>query len=367
MGQLVRFGLLGCGGFGRVHAEVISSLAGEAALTAVADAAPARASAFAADFGCAASSDLRALCAREDVDAIVVCIPPGLHAGAATQAVTAGKDVIVDKPLDISIEAADRLIAAEARTGRIVSVMSQRRFEPAAQWARQAVESGALGTVTFASAITTQWRPQSYYDSAGWRGTRAVDGGGAALTLGVHALDLLLWLVGEEPVRVQAEAACLVHERIEVEDTLAATIRFATGAVGSFTATTGAYPGRPPRVCVYGDQGSIELGDDTVEFAKSTAAQAGDRFAAGVVPDRAGPGGLAAHRAQYQDFITAVRERRRPAVTTSDGRLALATIAAMYESARSGRAVEVSRARSRGPLTAGRPDASTTSSKGIGT
>jgi UDP-N-acetyl-2-amino-2-deoxyglucuronate dehydrogenase len=248
--------------------------------------------------------------------------------------------------------------------------MSQRRFEPAAQWARRAVESGALGTVTFASAITTQWRPQSYYDSAGWRGTKAVDGGGAALTLGVHALDLLLWLVGE-PVRVQAEAACLVHERIDVEDILAATIRFASGAVGSFTATTAAYPGRSPRVCVYGDQGSIELGDDTVEFAESRAAEAGDLFAAGVVPERrsgAGGGGQgdgpAAHRAQYRDFITAVREHRRPAVTTADGRLALATITAMYESARSGQAVEVSRSTA-SPLTAGRQVAASASSKGI--
>jgi predicted dehydrogenase len=347
MGQLIRFGLLGCGGFGRVHAEVISSLAGAAALTAVADAAPARASAFAADFGCAAGADLRALCARDDVDAIVVCVPPGSHADAAIEAVTAGKDVIVDKPLDISLEAADRLIAAEARTGRTVSVMSQRRFEPSAQWARRAVERGALGTVTFASAITTQWRPQSYYDSAGWRGTKAVDGGGAALNLGVHAMDLLLWLAGE-PVRVQAEAACLVHERIDVEDTLAATIRFASGAVGSFTATTAAYPGRPPRVCLYGDQGGIELGEDTVEFAESVAAGAGDLFAAGAVPDArtgaagGGSGGLAAHRAQYHDFIAAVREQRRPTVTTADGRLAVATIVAMYESARSGRAVEVS-------------------------
>jgi predicted dehydrogenase len=341
MRPLIRFGLLGCGGFGRVHAEVIGSLAGQAALTAVADAAADRASAFAADFGCAASADLGALCARDDVDAIVVCTPPGSHADAAVEAVTAGKHVIVDKPLDISLEAADRLIAAEASTGRIVTVMSQRRFEPAAQWARQAVERGALGTVTFASAITTQWRAQSYYDSAGWRGTKALDGGGAALNLGVHALDMLLWLAGE-PVRVQAEAACLAHERIDVEDTLAATIRFATGAVGSFTATTAAYPGRPPRVCVYGDQGSIELGDDTVEFAQSTAAEAGGLFAAGAVPDGSGPGGQAAHRAQYHDFIAAVREHRRPAVTTADGRRALATITAMYESARCGRAVDVS-------------------------
>jgi predicted dehydrogenase len=320
MAGQVRFGLLGCGGFGKAHAEVISSLGGEGLLTAVADMVPSRASAFADEFGCAASNDLSALRARDDVDAIVICVPHAAHANAAIEAMTAGKHVIVDKPVDVTLEAADRLIAVEARTGRTVTVMSQRRFEPAVQRARQAIENGALGNITFASAITTQWRPQSYYDSS-WHGTKKVDGGGAALTIGIHALDLLLWLVGA-PVRVQAEMACLAHDRIDVEDTLAATIRFASGAVGSFTATTAAYPGRPPLVCVYGDRGSIELGDDIEELGNDSQS---------------------AHRAQYRDFIAAIHEHRTPAVSTSDGRLALATVVAMYESARTGRAVVVSR------------------------
>jgi predicted dehydrogenase len=330
---------LGCGGFGRAHAEVISSLAGDAVLSAVTDVDPDRARAFAADFGCTAGADLGTLCARDDIDAVVVCVPHALHADAAVAAMTAGKDVVVDKPIDVTLEAADRVIATEVHTGRVVTVMSQRRFEPAVQWARQAIEHGELGLITFASAITTQWRPQSYYDSGGWRGTKAVNGGGAAIALGIHALDLMLSLVGE-PIRVQAEMACLAHERIDVEDALVATIRFASGAVGSFTATTAAYPGRPSRVCVYGDRGSVELGEGTVEFAQPAAPL---RFATMPGPKPGHGDAQAAHRAQFVDFIAAVRERRAPAVTTRDGRLALATIAAMYASARSGGAVDVNR------------------------
>nr|WP_055502236.1 Gfo/Idh/MocA family oxidoreductase [Nonomuraea pusilla] len=314
MTRPLRFGVIGCGSYGGVHAETIASLGPAARLVAVADAAPGRAAAVAARLGCAAEPDLKALCARPDVDAVTVCVPHGRHAETAVAALEAGKHVLVDKPLEIGLEAADRIVAAERRTGRLVGVMSQRRFEPAARAAHARVAGGGLGRLTGGAAHTVTWRDQDYYDATPWRGSAAVEGGGALITLGVHTLDLLLWLLGR-PVEVQAQAGCLAHERIEVEDTLVGGIRFASGAIAGVSATTAAFPGLPPRVAVHGDRGTVEIPAD---------------------PDE-----RAAVRAQYLDFAAAVRDGRPPLVGTAAGRLVLATILALYESARTGRAVPV--------------------------
>jgi len=310
----VRFGVIGCGSYGTVHAGLIASLGPEARLVAVADAVPDRAAAVAARFRCAASPDPAALCARPDVDAVTVSVPHGWHADTAIAALNAGKHVLVEKPLEIDLAAADRLIATERRTGRVVGVMSQRRFEPAARAAQEAVAAGGLGRLTGGFAQTVTWRGQDYYDASPWRGNRAAEGGGALITLGVHTLDLLLCLLGR-PLEVQAQAGCLAHERIEVEDALVGSIRFASGAIAGVTATTAAQPGLPPRVVVYGDRGTVEIPAD---------------------PDEHG-----AARAQYRDFVTALDTGRPPLVGTGAGRRVLATVLALYESARTGRTVPV--------------------------
>ncbi|MEU6411993.1 Gfo/Idh/MocA family oxidoreductase [Microbispora sp. NPDC046933] len=310
----MRFGVIGCGSYGSVHAELIASLGPRARLVAVADAVPERAAALAARLGCAASPDAAALCDRPDVDAVTVSVPHGLHAETVVAALEAGKHVLVEKPLEIDLAAADRIIAAERRTGRVVGVMSQRRFEPAALAARARVSGGELGRLTGGAAHTVAWRGQDYYDATPWRGSAKVEGGGALITLGVHALDLLIWLLGR-PVEAQAQSGCLAHERIEVEDTLVGSVRFASGAIAGVTATTAACPGLPTRVAVYGDRGSVEIPVD---------------------PDE-----RAAVRAQYRDFTAAVTDGRPPLVGTAAGRRVLATVLALYESARTGRTVPV--------------------------
>jgi UDP-N-acetyl-2-amino-2-deoxyglucuronate dehydrogenase len=322
----MRFAVIGAGVIGATHAKLIASLPGRAELVAVVDADRSRAEAVSAESGGDPLAGLADACARDDVDAVSICLPSGAHADAAVTAMRAGKHVIVEKPIDITLEAADRIIAAERETGRTVGVISQRRFQPAPAFVHAAIASGQLGKITSGIAESPFWRPQSYYDSGGWRGTRAMDGGGALMNQGIHVVDLLLWMLGE-PAEVQAYAGRLAHDRIDVEDTVAATVRFASGAIGSVFATTAANPGLPVRLSVHGDGGSATITGEELSF-----------YSPGPAPDLAGSVDDA-HRDQYADFIDAVEQGRPPRITTADGRRALELVLGVYESAATGRPV----------------------------
>ncbi|MFD9943808.1 Gfo/Idh/MocA family protein [Nonomuraea sp. NPDC059023] len=323
----MRFGIVGSGVIGGLHARLIADMAGTAELVAVADNDLARARELAGKHGCAALGSTQELYARDDVDAVVICLPSGLHADAAVPALKAGKHVVVEKPIDISLAAADRIIAAERESGKSVTVISQRRFEPSFRAVKAAVDRGELGRLTSGTAEVTLWRPQSYYDSGGWRGTWAMDGGGALMNQGVHVVDLLLALLG--PVEsVSAYSGLLAHENIEVEDTVVAAIRFANGALGRVFASTAAYGGASVRVSVHGDAGHAIVDNEV-----PTSFRVGEEDRARNAPARLGP---ESHRAQLTDFIAAAAEGRAPEVTSADGRAALALVLAVYESARNG-------------------------------
>ncbi|MFI9557914.1 Gfo/Idh/MocA family protein [Nonomuraea endophytica] len=321
----MRFGIVGSGVIGGLHARLIADMAGTAELVAVADNDLARARELADKHGCAALGSTQELYARDDVDAVVICLPSGLHADAAVPALKAGKHVVVEKPIDISLAAADRIIAAERESGKSVTVISQRRFEPSFRAVKAAVGGGELGRLTSGTAEVTLWRPQSYYDSGGWRGTWAMDGGGALMNQGVHVVDLLLALLGPAE-SVSAYSGLLAHENIEVEDTVVAAIRFANGALGRVFASTAAYGGASVRVSVHGDAGHAIVDNEV-----PTSFRVGEEDRAANSPARLGP---ESHRAQLTDFIAAAAEGRAPEVTSADGRAALALVLAVYESAR---------------------------------
>ena len=206
--------------------------------------------------------------------------------------------------------------------------------------------TGRLGTITSGVTESAFFQPQAYYDSGDWRGTMAMDGGGALMNQGIHALDLLVWLMGE-PVEVSARTGRLAHERIEVEDVAAATIVFANGAIGTIVASTAAYPGLPVRVAVHGDGGSAVIeGDDLTYFHSRAAAGPDDSPTQNqtVVLTSAATDLSpidSAHRAQYADFIAAAEEQRSPLVTTLDARRSLAAVLGVYASARTGQPVSL--------------------------
>ncbi|WP_433607760.1 Gfo/Idh/MocA family protein [Dactylosporangium sp. CA-139114] len=284
--------------------------------------------------------------AAHDIDLVSICTPSGLHIAAAEETLAAGAHLLVEKPLDTDLAKARAFAkVAEAAAGRglVASVVSQHRFDPATAALLGAVRAGRLGRITSAVVSMPWWRDQAYYDSADWRGTWAFDGGGALANQGIHLVDQMLALLGR-PAEVYAQTALVCHERIEVEDLAAATIRFASGALAVLHATTGAWPGLPVRLALHGTEGSAVLHDDQLEsfhtagdpgLGAADLVPAADLYGAAKAPD----GFVTGHLRQYQDIVEAIETGRDPGVRIQDGLLALGLVRAVYVSAALGRPV----------------------------
>jgi len=332
------FGIVGTGVIGAIHADAIAMVP-DARLAAVTDVAVSAAAAFAAARGCAAEPDLDALLARPDVDVVSVCVPSGLHAEVGIRAARAGKHLAVEKPIDVTLDAADRLIEAARAAGVALTVISQHRFDPGLIEAKTLIDEGALGRLVLGEASTKWYRTQAYYDSAAWRGTHAMDGG-SLMNQGIHYVDLLRWCMG--PVReVTALCATQTHQ-IEVEDTSLAALRFTSGALGTIVASTSVFPGFAQRLEITGTGGTVTIEDGAIvrrafgSGADEPGGPPGGAAAAGSDPAAVD---VASHAAQLADLLTAIGARRDPAVTGEDGRAALEIVRAVYESARDGRPV----------------------------
>ncbi|WP_345763989.1 Gfo/Idh/MocA family protein [Diaminobutyricibacter sp. McL0608] len=353
--------IVGCGIIGLNHARAIARhprLTITALVDAVPEAATALADQVASALGVARPAEYETLAdalASTTIDLVVVCTPSGLHVRLAEEALAAGKHVVIEKPLDVSMprarEIADLADEAAAR-GLVVSVISQHRFDPSSVAVARAVHDGRFGRVTSGIASVAWWRSQDYYDSGQWRGTWELDGGGAVMNQGVHTVDLLVWFLGR-PVDVYAHTALLAHDRVEVEDVAVATMRFESGALGVIHATTAAYPGLSVRVQVHGDRGSAIIDDDQLEYfyaapegafdpsGSSARNQAADLVPAGEVRggDRGPDVFIAGHLRQYEDVVDAITDGREPGVRVEDALLSLAVVRAVYLSATLGRAV----------------------------
>ncbi|HEY0187092.1 MAG TPA: Gfo/Idh/MocA family oxidoreductase [Cellulomonas sp.] len=349
----LRFALVGCGNIARTHAEALTRLAahGTAELVAVQDVVPERAAAFAAEHGVRAAGWEEVL-HDPTVDAVTICTPSGTHAALGIAALEAGKHVVVEKPMDADLAQAQRLAAAAERTGRTLAVISQHRFDPATRTAVEVLADGGIGVPTLVEATVPWWRPQAYYDADAWRGTWSGDGGGALINQAIHTVDLVLALAG--PVtRVQASVATRSHA-IDVEDVVCAVLTFASGAIGTLSASTAVRPGRPARIALYGDGGAIVLEGDAIvldERADGTrgpvsapsldAVQVAAAGSGTVVPTDdhgAAPWGRS-HEEQLADVVAAVRHGTRPRVGGPEGLRALALVDAVYRAARTGEAV----------------------------
>jgi UDP-N-acetyl-2-amino-2-deoxyglucuronate dehydrogenase len=344
------FGIVGTGVIAAMHAAAIATLPG-ARLAAVTDVAAEAAAAFAAARAqpdpCAAEPSLDALLARPDVDVVCVCVPTGLHAEVGVRAAQAGKHLVVEKPIDVTLAAADRLIEAARAAGVMLTVISQHRFDPGLVELKRLLGDGVLGRLVLAEASTKWYRTQGYYDSAAWRGTWAMDGG-SLMNQGVHYVDLLRWCMGPA-TEVTAVCATQAHQ-VEVEDTALAIVRFGSGAVGTILSSTAAFPGFPQRLEVTGTDGTVIIEDGRI-VRRALGARAGTDPRTGP-GDGAGPGAIgaaadpaaidvASHAAQIADLLAAIAEGREPAVDGQAGRDALEIVCAVYESARTGRTVRL--------------------------
>lgn len=336
-----RIGLVGSGNISDTHARAVTATRG-AELAGCWSRNAEAASRLASRHGTRAFSSLDELLEQSGLDAVMIGTPSGLHGESAIAAARHGVHALVEKPLEITTARVDQVIDECARGGVTLGVIFQDRTAPALRWLHGTISAGALGAPVLASASVRWHRDPEYYAASSWRGTRAFDGGGALMNQGIHTVDLLLWLMGDV-ARVSAVVRTALH-RIEVEDTVVATLEFASGATGVLEATTAAWPGLPRRLELSGVEGTVVVEGDrvtTAALARDPAGvPAGGAVAAGshalasasspVVSDHAG------HARVLEDFIAAVREGRPPLCDGREGRRSVALVEAIYRAAAAG-------------------------------
>jgi len=330
------FGIVGCGMIANFHAKAIAEIEG-AKLIGGCDTRPESAERLAAEHGCKAFAGLGDLLQDSRIGIVTICTPSGAHAEPALAAIRAGKHVIVEKPLEITINKCDEIIAAADQAGVVVSTIFPSRFHESAQLIKTAVDAGRFGRLTMGDAYVKWYRTQEYYDSGAWRGTWALDGGGALMNQAVHSVDLLLWLMG--PVKsVRATAALIAHERIEVEDTVVATLEFESGALGVIEASTAVYPGMLKRIEIHGNAGTAIMEEEDIkawDFATPTEEDealkkrmAGKTETGGGASDPAAIGHHG-HRMQFENVLAAIEQGRQPLIDGREGRRSVGTIVAI--------------------------------------
>ncbi len=353
MTSKLRFGIIGYGVIGHIHAEAIATLP-DAQLVAVVDTVPRPAQKLMEEFHVTHYGNLQEMLAREHLDIVDICTPSGQHGEHACQVMRAGVNVIVEKPLEITRAAIAEMLRVQQETGVKLAVISQHRFDPDTIKVHDLVEAQAFGRLVQGLALVPWWRSQAYYDSGAWRGTWKLDGGGVLMNQSIHSIDLLQWLMG--PVKsIFAYTDTLVH-RMETEDVAVAVLRFANGALGTIAATTGSYPGTGTRIELHGDKGSAVIEDDRLSYlhlAQDDREEVGPYGAAREHRAPTAPAGPSAaqnpaalairsHALQIEDMIRANRENGAPLVDGYAAKHPVEIILGIYESARTHQEVTLS-------------------------
>ena len=342
------FGIIGCGMIANFHVKAINDIPG-AKVAACFDTIAASADRLAAATGCRAYHQLDQMLADPAVTVVTVGTPSGAHMEPALAAARAGKHVIVEKPLEVTLDRCDVIIQACEQNKVTLSAVFPSRFHDSNVELKRAIDEKRFGRLTLGDAYVKWFRPQSYYDAGAWRGTWKLDGGGALMNQAIHSVDLLTWLMG--PVtEVYARTATLAHERIEVEDTAVATVRFANGAMGVIEASTAAYPGYLKRIEIHGSEGSAVIEEEDIvkwDFAKPgprdetvRAQMQAHKSTGGGASDPAAIGHHG-HAKQFRDVLAAIDSNRKPAIDGHEGRRSVEIILAIYQSAATGQPVRL--------------------------
>jgi UDP-N-acetyl-2-amino-2-deoxyglucuronate dehydrogenase len=353
MTEKLRFGIIGCGVIGPFHAQAITSLP-DAELVAVADNEPGKAQKLAEKYHAKPYLDFQDMFASEKLDVINICTPSGRHGEHACAAMRAGYHTIVEKPMEITRQRLDEMLRVQQETGRKLAVISQHRFDEGTMKVHGLLQEGAFGRLVLGNAAIPWWRSQKYYDSGAWRGTWELDGGGVLMNQSIHSIDLLQWLMGQVK-SIYAYTDTLVH-RMETEDVAAAVLRFTNGAVGTISATTGAYPGAVTRIEIFGDKGSAIIENDRLGYlhlARDDAEEVG-AYGGGSAAKKGAAESVAAgaadpttalgytHALQIADMIRAIKEDGTPLLNGQAARHPVEIILGIYESARTHKEVILS-------------------------
>ena len=344
---MIGFGIVGCGMISAFHARAIKEIRG-AKVVALYTSNTANAAKIVEIVGqCAVYTDYDKFLKHPGLDIVNICTPSGAHLEPAVAAAAAGKHVVVEKPLEITLARCDKLIAACRKHSVKLCTIFPSRFSPANQALKAAIDEGRFGKLTLGDTFVKWWRTQQYYDGGGWRGTWKLDGGGAYMNQAIHNVDLIQWFMGDV-AEVTGFTGTLAHERIEVEDVGVAAVKFRNGALGVIEATTSAFPGLLKKTEIHGTQGTVIVEQDDVLLWQFEPASRQDAAIRKKFAKKIGGGGGAAdpkaisyagHREQLKDFVYAVRTGGTPFVDGDEGRKSVEIILAIYKAAETGRAV----------------------------
>ena len=338
------FGIIGAGVIGPTHANCIKKYPDMAELIGVADIEEGKAAILAKDAGAEkVYKDYKEMLKNKDIDIVSVCVPSGLHGEVAKDAARAGKHIICEKPIEITLPKIDDMLAVCDKAKIKLACIFQRRQNPSAIALKKKIESGDFGKMVTASAYQKFYRSHDYYKSAGWRATWELDGGGALMNQCVHGIDLINWMMGGI---TSVYAICETKTRdIKVEDTSIAMVRYKNGAVGVLEGTTSIYPGFPSRWEVGGDYGSVCLTDKgfvswDFEGEKEKPALVGENDKEGTASDNKAVK-VDGHAIQILDMMNAIKENREPSCPGSEARKAVEIILAIYKSSNEKREIKL--------------------------
>lgn len=342
------FAIVGTGAIAGIHATAIAAIE-NAALIGVYNRSESKAKTFADQYNCAAYHSLDELLQLKDLDIVCICTPSGAHLEPALKVIEAGKHCLIEKPIEVTLEKTDMLINAAKAKGVTLAVVYPTRFYDISKEVKKAIENKRFGNMVLGSAYVKWSRTEAYYNSAEWRGTWELDGGGALMNQAIHSIDMLQWCMG--PIQsVQAYTGNIRHKNIEVEDTAVAVLKFASGALGTIECTTSAYPGVLKRLEIMGTAGTVTLEDnDVTKWHFEHEADADERIRAQYSSNGSAKGGASdplsisylGHQRQMEDMIHAIKTGSKPLIDGAEARKSVAIVLAIYESARTGKLIKL--------------------------
>lgn len=323
-------GIVGCGVISYQHAQSILDTE-NATLVAASSRTEKNRKKFSKRFKIPMLAGYDELLLREDLDAVSICTPSGTHLEYGIKAAEAGKHVIVEKPIEVSVERGQKLLEICEKNKVKLAVIYQNRYSDSVIKLKDAVDSGKIGKPVMARGTVKWFREQDYYSYSDWRGTLDLDGGGALINQSIHTLDLLLWILGDLQ-SVFGFKDTLTHKGIEAEDNLVAGLQFANGTLGLFEASTSIIPAQPRTIEINGSKGTAFLkGDEfSLSFDEEVVAENGSRNEENF------------HTKQFRDIVDAILQGEQPPVSGAEALNSLAAVEAIYDSCRQGSAVDPS-------------------------
>ncbi len=342
------FGIVGCGSVANIHARALSELE-SASLEVVYSRSMDNAKSLGDEMNVDATDDWKNLTSRDALDVLSICTPSGTHLDYGRRAAGDGFHVVVEKPIEVTLERGRKLIEVCEERNRHLSVIFQNRFLPDVKEMKQSIASGEIGTVHLADAYIKWYRDQEYYDDDPWKGSLDLDGGGALINQSIHTIDLLQWLAGDVET-VYGKTGTFTHEGIEAEDTGVAVLTFEDGGLGVIEGATSVFPAQDRRLEIHGSKGTAVLEDEDFTLLTGEDEEPADDVEREEEETEEGTGAaspfsgfsIQPHLEQYRDVTDAIQNDRPAAVSGEEALDSLAIIRGIYRSAEKNRPVRVS-------------------------